>query len=230
MNIIDVVVILVILMSGVVGFKRGVFKEIVMTIGFLLVFIISFALKNPLANWLALNLPFFNFGNFFSGVRIINIILYQFIAFLIIFSLIMIIFKIVLAVTNVFEKILKFTIILGIPSKILGLIVGLIEGYILGFIIMFFFSGPMFGGITDTSNLKDKMLNNTPILTPVVKEMNDTIIDIYNLKDKKNDPDELEIEITKVMLKHKLINYDYIIKLKDTGKINIDEKTIEEYK
>ena len=142
----------------------------------------------------------------------------------------LIIFKIVLAVTNVFEKILKFTIILGIPSKILGLIVGLIEGYILGFIIMFFFSGPMFGGITDTSNLKDKMLNNTPILTSVVKEMNDTIIDIYNLKDKKNDPDELEIEITKVMLKHKLINYDYIIKLKDTGKINIDEKTIEEYK
>lgn len=221
MNIIDIVVILVILMSGIVGFKRGVFKELVMTVGFLIVFIISFRMKDPLAEWLSLHLPFFNFGNVFNGVEIINVIFYQIISFIIIFSLIMIIFNIILTVTSIFEKILKFTIILGIPSKLLGLLVGLIEGYIIAFIIMFFFTQPVFGNITDNSKLKDPILNSTPILSPVVSEMNDTIIDIYNLKDSTDDSEKLQRDITEVMLEHKLVKPDYIIKLVDAGKIHI---------
>lgn len=230
MNIIDVVVVLAILMSGIVGFKRGVFKELVMTVGYLIVFVIAYILKNPLAEWLSFNLPFFKFGNVFMGIGIINVIFYQFTSFIIIFSLIMIIFKIVLTVTNIFEKILKYTIVLGIPSKILGLIVGLIEGYIIGFCIMFFFAGPMFGDITYTSKLKEPMLKNTPILAPVVKEFNDTIIDIYNLRSSTNNKEQLEEDITIVMLKHKIVNYNYLVKLNDTGKINVDKKVLDEYK
>lgn len=223
LNIVDVIVILIILMSGIVGFKRGVFKELVMTIGFLLVFVISFKLKNPLAEWLSLHLPFFNFGNVFDNVSIINIIFYQVVSFMIIFSLLMIIFRIVLAVTSFFEKILKFTIILGIPSKILGFFVGLIEGYILGFIIMFILAQPMFGDISASSKLKDPMLNSTPILASVVSEMNDTVIDIYNLKDSVSDSKKLERGITKIMLERNLVDSDYIDKLIEANKIKIDD-------
>lgn len=232
MNIIDIVVILIILMSGIVGFKRGVFKELVMTVGFVIVFIISFKLKNPLAEWLSLHLPFFNFGNIFDNVGIINVIFYQTIAFIIIFSLLMIIFNIILTVTSIFEKILKFTIILGIPSKILGLLVGLVEGYIIGFIIMFVMSQPMFGNITETSKLKGSMLNSTPILTDIVSEMNDTVIDIYNLKDSTDDHKKLEYDITKIMLEHNLVEPDYIIKLIDANKIEIDnaEELLKSYR
>lgn len=232
MNIIDIVVILIILMSGIVGFKRGVFKELVMTVGFAIVFIISFKLKNPLAEWLSLHLPFFNFGNIFDNVGIINVIFYQTIAFIIIFSLLMIIFNIILTVTSIFEKILKFTIILGIPSKILGLLVGLVEGYIIGFIIMFVMSQPMFGNITETSKLKGSMLNSTPILTDIVSEMNDTVIDIYNLKDSTDDHKKLEYDITKIMLEHNLVEPDYIIKLIDANKIEIDnaEELLKSYR
>lgn len=232
LNIVDIVVILIILMCGVVGFKRGVFKELVMTLGFLIVFIVSFKLKNPLAEWLSLRLPFFNFGNIFDNVGIINIIFYQVISFMIIFSLLMIIFRVILAVTSVFEKILKFTIILGIPSKILGFIVGLVEGYILGFIIMFVLAQPMFGDITASSKLKDKMLNSTPILTSVVSEMNDTVIDIYNLKDSVSDSKKLERDIAKVMLEHNLVEPDYIVKLIEANKIEIDdaETLLESYR
>lgn len=223
LNIIDVVVILIILMSGIVGFKRGVFKELVMTVGFLFVFIISFKLKNPLAKWLSLHLPFFNFGNIFNNVGIINVIFYQVIAFIIIFSVIMIAFNIILTVTSIFEKILKFTIILGIPSKILGLFVGLIEGYIIAFIVMFIVSQPMFGNITETSKLKGSMLSSTPILASVVSETNNTVTDIYNLKDSTNDSKRLERDITKIMLEHKLVEPDYIIKLINAKKIEIDD-------
>lgn len=232
LNIVDVVVILIILMCGVVGFKRGVFKELVMTIGFLIVFVVSFKLKNPLAEWLSLHLPFFNFGNIFDSIGIINIIFYQVISFMIIFSLLMIIFKIILAVTSFFEKILKFTIILGIPSKILGFIVGLVEGYILGFIIMFVLAQPMFGDITASSKLKRPILESTPILTSVVAEMNDTVIDIYNLKDSASDSKKLERDIAKVMLEHKLVEPDYIVKLIEANKIKIDdvESLVETYR
>ena len=59
MNIVDVVIVLLILLCGVVGFKRGVFKQLVSTVGFVLVFILAFYLKNPVAEFLSLNLPFF---------------------------------------------------------------------------------------------------------------------------------------------------------------------------
>ena len=77
MNIIDVVIILIILCGAVIGFKRGVIKELVMTVGFLLVFIISFYLKNPIAEWLSPYLPFFDFWGVFEGVTVLNIILYH---------------------------------------------------------------------------------------------------------------------------------------------------------
>ena len=77
MNVIDVAVVLLILCAGVVGLKRGVFKELVMTVGLLIVYILAFKLKDPIANWLSLNLPFFNFGGDFYGATALNILLYQ---------------------------------------------------------------------------------------------------------------------------------------------------------
>ncbi len=56
MNIIDVLIILIIGLGAVVGFKRGFFKETVMTVGFVLVFIISYLFKNPVAEILSLKL------------------------------------------------------------------------------------------------------------------------------------------------------------------------------
>ena len=77
MNVIDVAVVLLILCAGVVGLKRGVFKELVMTVGLLIVYILAFKLKDPIANWLSINLPFFNFGGDFYGATALNILLYQ---------------------------------------------------------------------------------------------------------------------------------------------------------
>lgn len=220
MNIIDVVIILIVLAAGVVGFKRGVFKELVMTVGFLLVYIISFKLKNPVANFLSYNLPFFEFG----GLTSLNIILYQALGFIIVFSLIMIIFRIILKVTNIFEKILKFTIILGIPSKILGFIVGLIEGYIIMFIVLFVFNQPFIdNGLMDGSKYADKILNSSPVLTEVVKTTNDAVKDIYevekNYVNTKN-KNELNRECIRILLNYKVIDQDYANKLKEKGKIN----------
>lgn len=224
MNIIDVVIILVILCSAVVGFKRGVLKELVMTVGFLLVFILSFYLKNPLADWFSLYLPFFQFGGIVEGVTVLNILLYQVIAFIIVFSIIMVIFKVILSVTGFVEKILKYTIILGIPSKILGAIVGAIEGYIIAFILVFIFNQPMLDvGIINESKWKDNILD-TPVLNKVVSSVGDTVTDIYYLVENNKDnmnTDDFNREAIDIMLEHKLIDVEYVEKLIDRGKVRV---------
>ncbi len=225
MNIIDVVIILIILCGAVVGFKRGVFKELVMTVGFLLVFIIAFYLKNPVAEFLSLYMPFFNFGNSVGGSAALNIIFYQIIAFIIVFSIIMIIFKVILSITGVIEKILKFTIILGIPSKLLGALVGAIEGYILAFIFVFALNQPILNiGIMNDSKLKEPILNSTPILTNVVSNIKSTIDDIFVLTSDgmyNSNSNEFNLEAIDIMLKHKVIDVHYVERLIDYGKIRI---------
>ena len=218
MNIIDVLIILLILCASVVGFKRGVLKEIVMTVGFLLVFIISFKLKNPLAEWFSLHLPFFKFGGIVEGATVLNIILYQLIAFVLVFAVIMVIFNVILTVTGFIEKILKYTIILGA-------IVGAIEGYIIAFFVVFLFNQPMLDvGIMNDSKFKDRILSSTPILTNVVSSVGDTVNDVYKLieNNKDNmDSDEFNREAINIMLKHKMISVSYVEKLIDYGKIRI---------
>lgn len=222
MNIIDVVIILIILCGAVIGFKRGVIKELVMTVGFLLVFIISFYLKNPIAEWLSPYLPFFDFWGVFEGVTVLNIILYQILAFLVVFSIVMVVFRILLEISGFIETVLKFTIILGIPSKILGALVGAVEGFIIAFLVVFVLNQPMLDiGIMADSKYKDKVLN-TPILTNVVSSVNETVRDVYELMDYeeyKKDSDAFNLKAVDVMLEHKMITVEYIEKLIDNGKI-----------
>ena len=82
MNIVDAIIILLILACGVAGFKRGVLKQLVSTVGFVIIVILAFYLKNPIAEFLSLHLPFFNFGGSFANVTSLNIILYQIISFI----------------------------------------------------------------------------------------------------------------------------------------------------
>lgn len=223
MNIIDVVIVLMILCTGIIGFKRGFFKQIVLTLGLLIVCIVSFKLKDPLANFLSLYCPFFKFGGDFYNATALNIILYQAIAFTIIFSLVMIVFRIVLALTGAFEKLLKLTIILSIPSKIAGLFLGLIEGYIIMFIVLFVLSQPFFNNpILDESKMMRPILSSSPILSSVVESTNNAVVDIYDLqKDflKNKDVNKYNDDVIDILLRYDIISEEYLNELRERGKI-----------
>ena len=77
MSILDVIIILIILMFGAVGYKKGVIKEGVSLIGTILVFIISYMFKGVIGNELCKFLPFFNFSGKLEGLVSLNIIIYQ---------------------------------------------------------------------------------------------------------------------------------------------------------
>lgn len=140
MNIVDIIIIIFILFGFLIGWKNGFTKQLVTTIGFILAVILAYILKNPVASFFYRVFPFFEF----SGYRAFNIILYEFLAFAIVFSVLYLILKILTVSSSIFEKVLNATIILGIPSKILGAVLGVLEYIVVTGIVLFFLCLPVF--------------------------------------------------------------------------------------
>lgn len=230
MQIIDIFIILIILSFGATGLKNGFFKQTVLTIGTILVFVLSYKFKDYIANFLSYHLPFFNFAGPFEGLTTINIILYQMVSFILVFLLLTSVLVVLLKVTGVFEKILKFTIVLGIPSKILGFIVGLIEGYVIVFIALFFLSQPAVNiDIINDSKLKPVILNSSPVLSNVVRNTNETVKELYVLvKDYAvtENKDSFNKNSIDIMLKNKVITVEYVEELIERDKLDISINSV----
>ena len=231
MNVVDVIIIALLILGGVAGFKAGVIKKLTDFIGMFVVIILAFYLKNYISVIMYENLPFFNFFGLINGIDALNILLYEVIAFLVIFIALLFVLKVVLMLTGLVEKILKATVILSIPSKLLGIVVGVIEMYVYLFLILLIVSLPIF----DSSFLKDSkmnnfILNNTPVLSGVSEEIVDIYGDVYNIIDnRKNKTNEqLNEEILKVLIDKKVVTKESAKKLVDKNKIHINDKSIVE--
>lgn len=221
-NIVDIIIIIFILLCGVVGYKRGVFKQLVLCVGLILIFYLAYKFKDPVGEFFLLRLPIFDFPSLFKGVVTLNIIVYQTLAFVLILAILLMVFDFILSITGLFEKLLRITIILGIPSKILGFIGGLLEGYVVAFVILFFLTQPAFSfQFFQDSNLSQKILTSSPVLTDITKDTVEVVKEIYALKDEK-DTKLLNQKSLDIMLEHGMITYDTAKKLSDEGKINFE--------
>ena len=229
MNVADFVIIILLAFGAVEGFKAGVIKKTTYFIGMLVIVILSFTLKNNLSTIMYENLPFFSFGGFIKGIDAINILLYEIIAFLIIFAALYFILRAVRVVTGLIEKILKATVILSIPSKILGIFVGILESYVYIFIVLVILTLPIFNiPFVRESRMVNFMLDDTPILSSMSSEMIDIYDNVYNIvinrKDKNNE--EINTEITKLMIDKKVLTKESARKLVDRNKLHINNKEI----
>lgn len=236
MNGFDAAIILILIMGAVVGFKRGFTYEVVSTLGFFLVLILTYFLKNPLSVFLYEHLPFFKFGGIFKGVTVLNIFLYEVIAFLVVASILMFILKIIEKVTNLFEKFLKFTFVFSIPSKIAGMVVGIIESYVWVYIILYILNLPMFDiSLLQKSQFKDTILNHTVILSNATNNSMKVINEFMDLKEKyENAPNATEFnrETLDLFLKYDVITVDSVETLRDKNKLKIDnlDEILNKYK
>ena len=227
MNIIDLLIMIFILIGAVVGFKRGFTSSLFNFVGVILVIIIAYFLKNPISEFLMNFCPFFSFGGIIKGVTVLNIAVYEIIAFILVFSLLMIGLKALLMATGIFETILKFTIVLGLPSKILGAIVGLIHNYIIVFFVLYILSMPNFldVGFIKDSTYREPILKNTPILSNVAESTLAVLDEFKGLSDKYTETEnsnEFNLETLDLFLKYKVVTVDTVEKLDDSGKIKIE--------
>lgn len=235
MGLVDIIIVVFVVIGGIVGYRRGAVKEFVSAIGFILITVLSFVLKNPLSVLFYENLPFFKFGGIFKGVTVLNIVLYEFIAFLLVFLVLMLLWKLVLFASSIIQKIINMTIILGFPSKILGFLLGLVEYYLITFVILYILTLPIFSvkEITD-SKFSNFILNDTPVISDTVKSSTGFIGEFINLKDKYENTEsanQFNYETLDLFLKYDVINIDSVKKLREKDKLKIDgiDKLISKY-
>ena len=217
MNIIDVVIVLLIILSFINGYKRGILKEAVMLCGTISIYLISFVLKDKLGLILCRILPFFNL----DGLVSLNILIYQLIAFFLIASFLFSIFGIVLKITGVLQKLVNMTIILTIPSKILGGILGLVEGYIVMFALLIICSVPFKNvDVFKNSSLNNKIITSSPILSSSLGNLDDLIIDIYDIKiNKEQDKDKINKKILDMYINYNIISQKDLNDIIESGKL-----------
>lgn len=224
MNIIDIGIIIFVAFGIILGFKRGFTKELVKALGFVAVIIVAYFLKNPLSIILYEKLPFFNIG-IFKSMEILNILLYEILAFILCTIVLSIVLKVVLLATTLFERILNATVILGIPSKLAGALVGCIYHFIIVFLALYF------GAILFMNNeyfmaskFREPILSNTPILSSVIDKSMSVVNEFIEVKDKYNDKqvseNEFNYQAFELFLKYDVIKPSSLEKLIADGKVS----------
>ena len=234
-NVFDIGIILLLIMGVVVGFKRGVIKETASLLGIIIVFILSFSLKNVLGNILCTYLPFFKFKGTIEGLSILNIFMYQMIAFLLVFGVLLTLYEIIIKLSKIINKIINITLVLIIPSKILGAILSLIKTYIILTAVFLVLMIPIgHSSVFKESTIINIMLYKTPLISNYISNFSKPINEIYDLlKDIKNkNKNNINLEALDIMLKYNVVSKETITNLVNLNKLddikNIN-KVLEKY-
>lgn len=232
LGIVDLIIIIFLILGGIVGFKNGAIKEGSRFIGFFAIVIISFLLKDNLMVVLYENLPFINFFGFIQGLTALNILFYQLISFLIIFMALLFILRVIIVITGLIEWLIKMTVFLSLPSKILGTVIGVIEYYVYIFLVLYVLTIPIFNlTFISNSTLANTMLENTPILSGLV----DDTVSVYSkvwgiIKDKKEnklDINQYETNqlVLATLLDNNLITIESAKELVSANKIVVEDES-----
>ena len=227
MNITDFLIIIFIALGAFVGAKQGFTKALVSFLGTIIVVVLAYFLKNPVSEFLMSFCPFFSFGGIIKGVTVLNIAVYEVIAFIAVYFILMAILNALLFATGIFEKILKFTIVLGMPSAIFGAIIGAIKNYVIAFFVLYILSMPNFVDVdfVKNSSFRVPILSNTPLLSNVAGTALEALDEFKGLADKytdSTDTNSYNLETLDVFLKYKIVTVDTVKKLDESGKIEID--------
>ena len=226
MNFIDIGIILIFIMFLIVGIKRGVIKEAVSLVAIILVFVLSFSLKGIIGNILCVLLPFLDLDGFVT----LNIFFYQLVAFILVFCILMSVYEASLRVSKFLQKVVNATIILWLPSKILGGVVSFIKGYLVLFIVFIFLMIP-FGNfpIFKESKIVSFMLYQTPVLSGYASNFTTPVKEAVSFMSKvsngKMDVNDANLQALDLMLKYHVVDKSTIESLMEVNKLD-DVKNI----
>lgn len=234
MNIVDYIILVILILSAVKGFRQGLIPSIVNFVGVFLVFIIAFYLKAPISSLLYQNLPFLSFGGIFKGVIGVNILFYEVIAYGLTIILLGIVFGILKKISIGLQRLLNLTILLNLPSKIIGALIGILEGILFSFILLYI--GSVINTTTkyvNESKYSSIILNDIPIINSVTNNLTKSTEEIYDtIVNNQNDTNKANLETIDILMKYDILSYDSANKLVQDNKLNIKgvNNVIEKYK
>ena len=223
-NIVDVIILILFAVGFVSGFKRGVVKQGVLTFGTILVVVLSFMLKNPLSMMLYKKCPFFTVG-ILENYSILNILLYELISFFILLSIFSLLLAVIIKISGIVERFLRSTVILALPSRIIGALLGILEFYIFCFVVLLIVTMPIFSfssvDVIKESTFKEKILSDNFIMSKIsggmvksVNEINDLLEEEENLGTEK-----FNCKALNVFVNNKIVSTNSVKYLKENNKI-----------
>lgn len=223
-TIVDIILVAFIVLGTYAGTRKGLIKTAVGFVGLVAIIILSYSLKNPLANFLIDTLPFFEFSGSLEGLTSLNILIYNVISFVVIFILLYCVLNIVMALTGFIDTLLKFTVIWIIPSKIGGALLGFLEAWLFVFLAVFVLSQFSFSnGLINDSKVSDVILNHTPVIGNFLGNASKAAQDIYEeIETHEGDTKSLNLTILQIQINYGLISKEKATELMETGKIGID--------
>ena len=237
MSIVDIAIILALIIFPIIGWMRGVIKETVSLVGLIAIFIISYTFKEEIGNVLCKFLPFLPFSGSIKGLVSLNILIYQMVGFISIFSILFIAYQIIVLVSGLLQTIIKWTKVLDKPSKILGAIVGGICGYLIIFAVL------LVSVVTfqNHEEMKKSFLPNiivykTPIISSYTKDISKTVNNIYDLVEdiekEKISINKANLEIIDTMIKYDVVSkktVEQLVVLDKLKKVKGLDKVLEKY-
>ena len=127
------------------------------------------------------------------------------------------------------QKIVNLTIILIIPSKILGALLSFIKGYIILFAVFIILMAPLGNSkILKESTLMNGILYNTPVLSTKTKDLTESIKEIYKLGEKiakdKITKEEANKKTIEILIKYDIVKEDLVEDLIKNKKLILNKK------
>lgn len=226
MSFIDGIILFIIVLFALAGFKMGFLYSTVSFVGTIIVVAFSFVFKNYISIILYENFPFIKFAGYFKNISVMNIMFYEVIAFIVTMIILAVILKVLLSVSKFIEKILKATIILSIPSKLAGALVGVLSGYVVVFVLLYVCSLSIFNiPQIQNSKYREPILTKTPVLTNLASDAGAMIKDFETLKveyDSSENENDFNLKCLDMFLKYKVISVESVDKLIEQGKLKVD--------
>ena len=200
-NVIDIIIVLLLISGFITGYKKGFIKQVVSTVGLIISVVLAFMLKNNLSIILYEKCPFFTVG-LLKNYSSLNILLYELLSFLAVFS-------------TVFK----------IPLKILGGVLGALESYVAIFIILLVLSLPLFSfkfsNYITKSKLSNRILNNTFLISNLAEPLVKTINSVGKLEIQSNvGKKEFNCKTIEIFKKNNIISEESVKYLEKNKKID----------
>ena len=224
MNVLDIGILLIFISFLAIGSKNGVIREAVNFVGMILVFIISYSVKGIVGHYLCIYFPFLPLKGALEGLTTFNIFIYEIIAFIVTFGILLGIYAIIVKGSELLQKLLNMTIILIIPSKILGAIISGIKCWVLMFVVLLAVSIPLGSKeIFQDSTLANTIIYKTPFLSNYTSSFTSSLKEVYqvveNISEKDKDKTTENLKCLDIMLKYKMVNKNTVEELLESKKL-----------
>ena len=218
--IVNAVIILFLVMGVYDGYKKGFIESIFKLVGFVVALVLAYMFKDKLSVILYTHLPFIKFGGLFRGVSVINILIYELIAFILIFVVAVLVVDLIVKTSGLVEAIMNIIPLFDFLNGVLGAVVGFLQTIIILFFVIFIFKfGCNLFGFQMQPSLADNVLE-----IDILNEKFGSTISSFNeiaalskSYENSKDKSELNDKSIDILLKYGIIsqeNLDVLIKNK----------------